>query len=97
MRVRCLKEEGITSFKRMKCNDLMIGVAAVFGYRSEQLFSRCANMQFPHWLMTGGALLVLFGLVGTAFQRKRAASDPSRSEPGELTDGQAVSLPKFLE
>jgi hypothetical protein len=55
------------------------------------------DLQIPHWLMIGGALLVLFGLVGTVFQRKRAASDPSRSEQGELTDGQAVSLPKFLE
>jgi hypothetical protein len=30
------------------------------------------DMQFPHWLMIGGALLVFIGLVGAALQRKRA-------------------------
>jgi hypothetical protein len=54
-------------------------------------------MQFPHWLMIGGALLVFVGLVGTALQRKRAAADPSNLEQGESTDGQPVWLPKFLE
>jgi hypothetical protein len=55
------------------------------------------DMQFPHWLMIGGALLVFFGLVGTALQRKRAAADKSSLEQDELTDGQVVSLPKFLD
>jgi hypothetical protein len=47
--------------------------------------------------MIGGALLVLFGLVGIALQRKRAAADKSNLEQDELADGQVVSLPKFLE
>jgi hypothetical protein len=47
--------------------------------------------------MIGGALLVFVGLVGTALQRKRAAADPSSLEQGEVTDGQPVWLPKFLE
>ena len=59
------------------------------------------NLKFglltPHWLMIGGALLVFVGLVGTAFQRRRAAADPSSLEQGKVTDGQPVSLPKFLE
>ena len=46
--------------------------------------------------MIGGALLVFFGLVGTALQRKRAAANSSL-EQDELTDGQVVSLPKFLD
>ena len=54
-------------------------------------------MQLPHWLMIGGALLVFVGLVGVALQRKRAAADPSSLEQDELTDGQVVTLPKFLE
>ena len=55
------------------------------------------DMQFPHWLMIGGALLVFFGLVGTALQRKRAAADNSSLQQDELADGQVVSLPKFLD
>jgi hypothetical protein len=44
-----------------------------------------------------GALLVFVGLVGTALQRRRAAADPSSLEQGKVTDGQPVSLPKFLD
>ena len=47
--------------------------------------------------MIGGTLLVVCGLVGTALQRKRAAADQLSLEQDELTDGQVVSLPKFLE
>jgi hypothetical protein len=49
---------------------------------------------FPHWLMIGGALLVLVGLVGTALQKKRAAGAPPSSEQPEVGDGQPVSQPK---
>ena len=55
------------------------------------------NMQFPYWLMTGGALLVLVGVVGIALQRRRAAADPSNLEQGEVADARPASLPKFLE
>jgi hypothetical protein len=54
-------------------------------------------MQFPYWLMTGGALLVLVGVVGIALQRRRATADPSNLEQAEVADAQPVSLPKFLE
>jgi hypothetical protein len=47
--------------------------------------------------MIGGALLVFAGLVGTALQRRRAAADPSSLEQGKITDGEPLSLPKFLE
>jgi hypothetical protein len=56
-----------------------------------------AKMEFPHWLMIGGALLVFVGLVGAALQRRRAAADPSSLEQRKVTDGQPVSPPKFLE
>ena len=49
-------------------------------------------MEFPHWLMIGGALLVFVGLVGTTLQRRRAAVDPSSLDQGKVTE-----LPKFLK
>jgi hypothetical protein len=52
-------------------------------------------MEFPHWLMIVGALLVFVGLVGAVLQRKRAAADPSE---GKVADRQPrLTLPKFLE
>ena len=53
------------------------------------------NMEFPHWLMIGGALLVFVGLVGAALQRRRAAADPSESNVAD--EQPAVPLPKSLE
>ena len=50
------------------------------------------NMEFPHWLMIGGALLVLVGLVGSALQRRRPVAEPSSLDQGEVTE-----LPKFLK
>jgi len=54
-------------------------------------------MEYPHWLMIGGAVLLVVGLVGTALQRRRGPADPSSLEQVEVTDGQPVSPPKFLE
>jgi hypothetical protein len=55
------------------------------------------NMQVPHWLMIGGALLVFVGVVGTALQRRRAVANLLSLEQDKVTDAQPVSLPKFLE
>ena len=52
-------------------------------------------MEFPHWLMIGGALLVFVGLVGAALQRRRAAADPFESKVADQQP--AVPLPKFLK
>jgi hypothetical protein len=54
-------------------------------------------MGYPHWLMIGGAFLLVVGLVGTALQRRRAPPDLSNLEHGEVTDGQPVSPPEFLK
>jgi hypothetical protein len=32
-------------------------------------------MQYPHWLMVAGAVLVLLGFIGFAFGRNRDAAD----------------------
>ena len=50
------------------------------------------NMEFPHWLVISGALLVFVGSVGTALQRRRPAVDPSSLDQGKVTE-----LPKFLK
>jgi hypothetical protein len=55
-----------------------------------------ANMEFPHWLMISGALLVFVGLIGTALQIRRGADDPVSIEQDREVDEQPVSLPKFL-
>jgi hypothetical protein len=52
-------------------------------------------MEFPHWLMISGALLVFVGLIGTALQIRRGADDPVSTEQDREVDEQPVSLPKF--
>jgi hypothetical protein len=54
-------------------------------------------MQFPHWLMIGGGLLVFVGLVGAALQKRRAAVDPSSLEQVKVTNGQPASQPELPE
>jgi hypothetical protein len=54
-----------------------------------------ASMEFPHWLMIGGALLVFVGLVGAALQRRPAAADTSEVKVAD--EQPAVPLPKFLD
>ena len=49
-------------------------------------------MEYPHWLMIGGALFLVVGLVGTAFQRKQAAANPSSLEQAGR---QPISLSEF--
>jgi hypothetical protein len=45
--------------------------------------------------MIGGALLVLVGSVGTAFQKKRTADAPSSLEQTEASDRQSASQPNM--
>ena len=37
-------------------------------------------MQYPHWLMVAGAVLVLLGFIGLAFSRNRNAVDEQTHE-----------------
>ena len=34
-------------------------------------------MEYPHWLMVAGAILVVLGLVGLAFRRRLAPLEPT--------------------
>jgi hypothetical protein len=41
-----------------------------------------SSMQYPHWLMVAGAVLVAIGFIGVAFHRNRDI-DPNH-EPAEM-------------
>jgi hypothetical protein len=43
------------------------------------------DLQYPHWMIAAGGLLVLLGFIGFAFQRTRAG-EPNRAPAGP-TDG----------
>ncbi len=40
------------------------------------------TMEYPHWLMVAGAILVVLGFIGFAFRknRNRPVDEPSRSQ-----------------
>jgi hypothetical protein len=40
-------------------------------------------MEYPHWLMVAGAVLVVIGVIGLAFRRNRqdVEPDPEPKEP----------------
>jgi hypothetical protein len=41
-------------------------------------------MQYPHWLMVAGAVLVALGFIGLAFRQNRNVVEPDH-EPTEMT------------
>jgi hypothetical protein len=53
-------------------------------------------MEFPHWLIIGGALLVFVGLIGAALKKRQTAADPVSFEQDRATSEQSISLPNFL-
>jgi hypothetical protein len=52
-----------------------------------------SSIELPHWLMIGGAILIVMGFLGLAFTRNReaATSAPPSSHP------QMPTLPKLLD
>jgi len=43
-------------------------------------------MQYPHWLMVAGAILVVLGFIGLAFHRNRNA-EPDHKSPEVKANG----------
>jgi len=41
-------------------------------------------MQYPHWIMVGGAILVVIGFVGIALQRNRDDEVQADESPQEV-------------
>ena len=43
-------------------------------------------LEYPHWLMIAGILLIAFGLIGLAFRRNRDTSPSGEIEPKAKQD-----------
>jgi hypothetical protein len=59
-----------------------------------------SDVQYPHWLMVAGALLVLLGFVGLAFRKSSAEPDQEVVPPEEraqLSSRPTGRPPEFLE
>ena len=46
-------------------------------------------MEYPHWLMVAGAVLVVLGFVGFAFRQNRNA-EPDKDNPKQATPSEAI-------
>ena len=49
--------------------------------------SALAAMQYPHWLMIGGAVLVALGFVGFAFRQNKNVVEPDHDATEMKTKG----------
>jgi LPXTG-motif cell wall-anchored protein len=58
-------------------------------------------MQYPHWLMVAGAVLVVLGSAGLVFRKSRAESAEDDLEhdvaPPQLRSRPTGRLPEFLD
>jgi hypothetical protein len=55
-----------------------------------------ASLGLPHWLMIGGALLVLFGFIGFALSRnKEVETDPA--PPSDTNNPRSTASEKTAE
>jgi hypothetical protein len=53
------------------------------------LFGWVSRLEYPHWMMVIGAVLLAFGFIGYVFsQNKNGPSDPPKAKerPPELTE-----------
>ncbi|TMJ83258.1 MAG: LPXTG cell wall anchor domain-containing protein [Alphaproteobacteria bacterium] len=48
-------------------------------------------LEYPHWLMIAGILLIAFGLIGLAFRRNRDTSPSREIEPKAKQDSPRAS------
>ena len=49
--------------------------------------STLAAMQYPHWLMIGGAVLVALGFIGFAFRQNKNVVEPDHDATEMKTEG----------
>jgi hypothetical protein len=53
-------------------------------------------MQYPHWLMVAGAVLVAFGFIGFAFRQKNRNAEPDEDNI-EASNTPSESIQAALE
>ena len=55
-------------------------------------------MEYPHWLIVAGAILVVFGFIGLAFRQRLAPIEPEKIDqlrpPQKATIGLAKVVPR---
>jgi hypothetical protein len=47
------------------------------------MLSAFSSMEYPHWLIVAGCVLLVLGFVGLAFRQKGAGSDAETADVGE--------------
>jgi hypothetical protein len=53
-----------------------------------------SSMEYPHWLIIAGAILLVLGLVGLALRARSVEADPVEADPGVMTNDQEPSEPE---
>ena len=51
-------------------------------------------MEYPHWLIIAGAILLMLGLVGLALRARSVEADPVEVDHSEMTNDQEPSEPE---
>ena len=51
-------------------------------------------MEYPHWLIIAGAILLVLGLVGLALRARSVEADPVQADPGVMMNDQEPSGPE---
>ena len=53
-----------------------------------------SSMEYPHWLIVAGAVLLMLGFVGLALRRRGVGANPVEADPSDMTNDQEPSEPE---
>jgi hypothetical protein len=76
------------------CSDHNFRLTARCYLPSSQQGSEVVLMELPHWLMAGGALLLVVGFIGSVLQKNvQLTSDQDGREDNQTTEAQTPANP----